>query len=106
MTEASTAEAASAPLSVAQEALWYASRLAPTDITYNEVVSIRKQGPLDVSALRRAFNEIVRRHQAWRTTFDTLSGDPVQIVREKLAENAAQQSQLPPPRVPIGVTRE
>src|SRR5205807_10118793 len=75
------AESVSAPLSVAQEALWYASRLAPTDITYNEVVSIRKDGPLDVSALRRAFNESVSRHQAWRTTFDSVSGEPVQVVR-------------------------
>ncbi len=30
---------------------------------------------------RRAFNEIVRRHEAWRTTFDTVDGEPVQVVQ-------------------------
>lgn len=69
------------PLSVAQEALWYVSLLAPNRISYNETISIRKEGPFDVPAFRRAFNEIVRRHEAWRTTFDTIGGDPVQVVQ-------------------------
>ena len=69
-----------APLSVAQEALWYRAVLAPTALTYNEAISIRKDGPLDVAALRRAFNAIVERHAAWRTTFDTVNGEPVQVV--------------------------
>lgn len=68
------------PLSVAQEALWYLSVLAPYQISYNETISIRKDGPFDVGAFRRAFNEIVRRHEAWRTTFDTIAGEPVQVV--------------------------
>jgi hypothetical protein len=37
-------------------------------------------GPLDVVALERAFNEIIKRHEAWRTTFDTEAGRPTQIV--------------------------
>jgi amino acid adenylation domain-containing protein len=57
------------------------SRLAPSRISYNETISIRKDGPFDVRAFRRAFNEIVRRHEAWRTTFDTVGGEPVQLVR-------------------------
>ena len=44
-----------APVSVAQEALWYVSVLDPGRLSYNETVSIRKDGPLDVPALRRAF---------------------------------------------------
>jgi len=69
------------PVSVAQEALWYASRLAPNRISYNETISIRKDGSFDVRALRGAFNELVRRHEAWRTTFDTVGGEPVQVVQ-------------------------
>ncbi len=69
-----------APLSVAQEALWYRAVLAPTALTYNEAISIRKDGPLDVDALQRAFNAIIGRHEAWRTTFDTVNGEPVQVV--------------------------
>jgi non-ribosomal peptide synthetase component F len=82
-TDSAAAPASSgtvAPLSVAQEALWYRAVLDPTALTYNEAISIRKDGPLDVDALRRAFNVIVERHAAWRTTFDTVSGEPVQVV--------------------------
>jgi non-ribosomal peptide synthetase component F len=68
------------PLAVAQEALWYRAVMAPTALTYNEAISIRKDGPLDGEALRLAFNEIVRRHTAWRTTFDAVGGEPVQVV--------------------------
>src|SRR5258708_38119477 len=37
-------------------------------------------GPLDVVALERAFNEVIKRHEAWRTTFETEAGQPRQIV--------------------------
>ncbi len=80
MTDVPEAIGGAAPLSVAQEALWYVSRLAPGQLTYNEAISIRKDGALDVSALRRAFAEIVRRHEAWRTTFDVVAGEAVQTV--------------------------
>ncbi|MGI8715866.1 MAG: condensation domain-containing protein [Solirubrobacteraceae bacterium] len=69
------------PLSVAQEALWYLSILAPHQVSYNETISIRKHGPFDVSAFRRAFNEILRRHEAWHTVFDTVDGEPAQILQ-------------------------
>lgn len=69
------------PLSVAQEALWYQSLLHPTQTRYNETVSIRKHGPFDVAAFRRAFNGIVRRHEAWRTRFAVVGGEPVQTVQ-------------------------
>jgi non-ribosomal peptide synthetase component F len=70
-----------APLSVAQEALWYLSLLFPNQISYNEAFSIRRDGPFDLDAFRRSFNEIVRRHEAWRTTFDTEKGVPIQVLR-------------------------
>ncbi len=80
MTAAADTARGAPPLSVAQEALWYASRLAPSRLSYNETVSIRKEGPLDLVALRSAFAEIVRRHEAWRTTLDVAGGEPVQVV--------------------------
>jgi non-ribosomal peptide synthetase component F len=76
----SAADTATVPLSVAQEALWYVSLLAPNRISYNETVSIRKDGPFDLAAFRRAFNAFVARHEAWRTTFDLVDGAPVQII--------------------------
>ena len=70
-----------APLSVAQEALWYQGVLHPQDIIYNECVSFRHEGPLDVAALEQALEEIIRRHEVWRTTFARVDGAPVQLVQ-------------------------
>ena len=59
------------PLSVSQSQLWYLSQLAPDSPAYNELITIRKTGPLDVEALHCALTEVVARHEAWRTTFRT-----------------------------------
>jgi len=75
----------SAPISVAQEAIYYQSVLAPDARTYNETISIRKDGPMDLAAFRQAFNEVVRRHRAWRTTFEVRGGQPVQVVHDGVA---------------------
>ena len=40
------------------------------------------EGPLKKSYLERAFSEIVRRHEIWRTTFETKAGLPVQVVQQ------------------------
>ena len=41
-------------------------------------------GELNVAALERSLNEIVRRHEILRTTFDVVDGQPVQIVSPSL----------------------
>jgi hypothetical protein len=72
---------ASAPMSLAQEQVWLrdqvASQKAPL---YNESITVYRTGPLDVAVLERTMAEIIRRHEIWRTTFDTVDGKPVQIV--------------------------
>jgi amino acid adenylation domain-containing protein len=70
------------PLSVSQAQLWYLSQLAPDSPVYNELITIDKAGALNVPALRRALTEVVARHEAWRTTFDTVDGVPHQFVHE------------------------
>ncbi|MEB3980325.1 amino acid adenylation domain-containing protein [Mycobacterium sp. 663a-19] len=70
------------PLSVSQTGLWYVSQLAPDSPAYNELIVIRKTGPLAVEALRRALTEVVARHAALRTSFRTVDGMPYQFVRE------------------------
>jgi amino acid adenylation domain-containing protein len=70
------------PLPASQAQLWYLSQLAPDSRAYNELIEIRKIGALDVEALRRALNEVVSRHETWRTTFDCVDGVPHQFVHE------------------------
>ena len=72
------------PLSLQQYRLWFLDQFSPGRAFANIDVAIRLDFPLDVSVLRRCLNEIVRRHEALRTTFQERSGDPVQIVAPSL----------------------
>jgi amino acid adenylation domain-containing protein len=69
-------------LSFAQARLWFLDRLAPDNPFYNMFAEVRLSGGLDVAALRQAFQEIVRRHEALRTTFRLEDGTPVQVIAE------------------------
>ena len=68
------------PLSFAQQRLWFLDRLRPGDASYNISAALRIEGALDVESLRRAFEELVRRHEALRTTFSTHQGSPQQLI--------------------------
>ena len=67
-------------LSFAQQRLWFLDQLEPGKSIYNVPGALRLKGPLDVDALQRSLEEIVRRHEALRTTFATGESGPVQIV--------------------------
>ena len=70
-----------APLSHAQEQVWLHGQMAPPGVpVYNETLTIRRSGPLNVPALERTFAELIRRHEIWRTTFELREGQPVQVV--------------------------
>jgi amino acid adenylation domain-containing protein len=73
------------PLSHAQEQVWLHSQLAPDLPLYNEPVTIHYSGTLNVKALEQSFNEILRRHEAWRTAVKVVDGEPVQEVQENLS---------------------
>ena len=70
----------SAPLSFAQERMWFLYALEPESPTYNESATSRIQGKLNLNAMRRAYREVVRRHEILRTTFHLVDDQPVQIV--------------------------
>ena len=67
------------PLSFAQERLWFLDRMAPGLAAYNLAGEFRVRVP-DPAALERAVSEVVRRHEALRTTFHEREGGPVQVV--------------------------
>ncbi|WP_225409747.1 non-ribosomal peptide synthase/polyketide synthase [Stigmatella hybrida] len=70
------------PMSYAQQRLWFLDRLEPGSALYNISKAVRLTGSLDASALERSLQEIVRRHEALRTTFRLEGGTPSQIVSE------------------------
>src|SRR6202171_6677552 len=67
-----------APLSLGQEQLCFRElEFAGNPPLYNECVTVRMLGPLDSDVLERSFNEIIRRHEAWRTIFAKKYGGAV-----------------------------
>src|SRR5579863_2833464 len=70
-----------APLSFAQQQVWVHSQISPELPIYNEPFTIHRTGALDVGALERVLAEIIRRHEAWRTVFPEVNGQPVQVVQ-------------------------
>ncbi len=73
------------PLSFAQQRLWFLDQLAPANLFYNIPMAVRLTGRLDVEALERSLNEILRRHEVLRTTFRAEGGRPVQIIAPELS---------------------
>ncbi len=72
---------AALPLSYAQERLWFIDQLVPGTTGYNMPGVVRMQGGLDVGALEKAVNEIIRRHESLRTRFEVdRLGKPVQVI--------------------------
>src|SRR5262249_9414111 len=72
------------PTSYAQRSLWILNQLAPESPFYNLHSGARIASALNVSALARSVNEIVRRHESLRTAFKAVDGEPVQVVLASL----------------------
>ncbi len=71
------------PLSFAQQRLWFIEQLDNSN--YLVPATSRLIGKLDVEALERSLNEIVARHEALRTTFTTIDGQPMQVIAPRLS---------------------
>ena len=70
-----------APLSFAQQRLWFLDQLDPGFAAYNLGSAVVLRGALDPAALAASLAEIVRRHGTLRTVFSRNGAEPVQEVR-------------------------
>ena len=73
-----------APLSFAQQRLWFLHQVEPDTIAYNMPAALRLTGRLNIDALEWGINEIIQRHESLRTTFKLVDNQPVQIIAEQL----------------------
>ncbi|NNB93250.1 AMP-binding protein, partial [Corallococcus exiguus] len=67
-----------------QERMWLQERLSPGNAALHMAVTVRISGQLDPVALSRAFQAVVDRHDALRTTFPEHEGRPLQHVAPDL----------------------
>jgi len=93
------------PLSFAQQRIWFLEQMGYSN--YFVSGTSRLTGLLDVKALERSLNEIVQRHEALRTTFTTIDGQPMQIIapRLPLTLSVLDWSQLPSDERAVGTRR-
>ncbi len=68
------------PLSYAQQRLWFLAQMEGVSEVYHMPFGVRLAGKLDRHALGRALDRIVQRHEALRTTFVVVDGEPVQRI--------------------------
>ena len=74
--------ASSHPLSYNQQGIWFLYQLAPETSVYNVNFAARISADIDVPAMRRAFQTLIDRHPALRTTFPVHFGKPIQRIHE------------------------
>ena len=72
------------PASFAQQRLWFLDQLEPGRASYHIPAAVKLVGRLDIPALERALNEVVRRHEALRTTLVADGGVPRQVIAARL----------------------
>ncbi|RAM53532.1 MAG: non-ribosomal peptide synthetase [Hapalosiphonaceae cyanobacterium JJU2] len=70
------------PLSFAQQRLWFLDQLEPNSSFYNIATAVRLKGRLNVAALQQSFNAIISRHEALRTNFQIIEGQPIAVISE------------------------
>ncbi|WP_414568346.1 amino acid adenylation domain-containing protein [Nostoc sp. CCY 9925] len=72
------------PLSFSQQRLWFIDQLYHGSSFYNIPIAFHIKGQLNITALHQSLNEILKRHEIWRTTFKLINGQPVQEIARDL----------------------
>jgi amino acid adenylation domain-containing protein len=65
------------PLSFSQQALWFLAQSEEVSASYHIFTALRLRGNLDRSALRRSLDIIFARHEALRSIFTAVDGQPI-----------------------------
>src|SRR5262249_30248462 len=73
------------PLSFAQQRMWFLDQLEPGNPFYNISAAVRLSGRLNVAALERRFQEILKRHEALRTIFTLVDGQVAQVITPSMS---------------------
>ena len=72
------------PITVEQEHLWVQQQIDPNVHYFNHSHAYRLKGELNIAALQRTIDEMVRRHENFRTSMPEIDGKPRAIVAPQL----------------------
>jgi amino acid adenylation domain-containing protein/non-ribosomal peptide synthase protein (TIGR01720 family) len=72
------------PMSYAQKRQWFLYQLEPDNPYYNNTMTLRLKGRVDVETLNRSLQMIVDRHEILRTRFEMMDEDPCQIIEQTI----------------------
>ncbi|MED1738743.1 amino acid adenylation domain-containing protein [Bacillus swezeyi] len=75
------------PLSLAQQRIYIVSQLEGAGIGYNMPAAAMLEGILDLQRLEAAFQKLIERHEALRTSFVSVNGEPRQKIHQKVQFN-------------------
>jgi amino acid adenylation domain-containing protein len=73
-------EQENAPVSLTQQRVWFLEQLEPGSGAYHIPLALRIRGAISQQILQACLDEIVRRHEALRTTFEQRDGQPIQRI--------------------------
>ncbi|MGG4194721.1 amino acid adenylation domain-containing protein, partial [Paenibacillus jamilae] len=89
------------PLSSAQKRLFMLQQLDVTGLSYNMPAAFIMEGTLDKERLEAAFHSLIARHDALRTSFAIVDGEPIQRVQQQvdffIAEEAEEDGEADAP---------
>lgn len=74
------ANAENYPLSSAQKGVYAHQAMSASDTSYNVTFALRVDGVLDLERVEQACRELIVRHEALRTVFELVDGQPMQFV--------------------------
>ena len=84
ITQKGRKEPKRATLSFAQERLWFLAQIAPDSAFYNQHSVVRISWDIQIDVFERALNEVICRHETLRTTFQSVGGQPIQVIAPSL----------------------
>src|SRR5438270_5911109 len=93
---------APAPLSFAQQRLWFLDQLRPGSAAYNIPIAVEILGPLDLAILQSTLDTLMQRHETLRTTYQLIAGEPMQVIapRQEMPLRTIDLRGLPPAQIP------
>ncbi|HEY1939772.1 MAG TPA: amino acid adenylation domain-containing protein, partial [Candidatus Angelobacter sp.] len=72
------------PITAEQEHLWLLHQVNPNVYYFNHTHAYHLKGDLNIDAVERAINEMVRRHENFRTSLPEIDGKPRAVVAPQL----------------------